>query len=89
MTPTSARVVAKVPGAEQVRLAYSSRADLADPEFVVAEGRGPEYRFQLAGLTPSTRYTYAVEIDGSLDDIRRGTLRTFAGGPMHFSIAFG
>jgi phosphodiesterase/alkaline phosphatase D-like protein len=40
------------------------------------------------GLEPSTRYHYAVEVDGALDLLRAGTFRTFAEGPQSLVIAF-
>jgi phosphodiesterase/alkaline phosphatase D-like protein len=92
--PTSAAVVARVrdPQAE-VRLAVSTREDLADPVWFPASQRPPDdpgvARFDLAGLDPGTRYHYAVEVDGALIAQRAGQLRTIPAGAASFSFAFG
>lgn len=94
LTGTSAVVVARVgdPGAE-VRLGVSTDAGLADPRWFPAVQRPPEdpglVRFEPTGLRPSTRYHYAVEVDGQLVEARAGQLRTVPAGPQSFSFALG
>lgn len=44
--------------------------------------------FDVDGLTPSRRYQYAVEVDGVLDDARRGWVETFPEGASSFLVAF-
>ncbi len=92
--PTSAAVVARVRDSQaEVRLAVSTRADLAEPIWFPASQRPPDdpgvARFDLAGLTPGTRYHYAVEVDGDLVVERVGQLRTIAHTAADFTFAFG
>ncbi len=92
--PTSAAVVARVadPQAE-VRLAVSTREDLADPAWFWASQRPPDdpgvARFEVTGLVPGTRYHYAVEVDGALVTERSGQLRPVPLGATDFTFAFG
>ena len=92
--PTSAAVVARVrdPSAD-VRLAVSTREDLADPVWFPASQRPSDdpglARFDLAGLVPGTRYHYAVEVDGLLVEERQGQVQTAPNGPADFAFAFG
>ena len=92
--PTSAAVVARVrdPQAE-VRLAVSTREDLADPVWFPASQRPSDdpgvARFDVTGLVPGTRYHYAVEVDGTLVAEREGQVRTAPDGPASFTFAFG
>jgi phosphodiesterase/alkaline phosphatase D-like protein len=94
LAPTSAAVVARVrdPQAE-VRLAVSTSADLAEPRWFPSSQRPADdpgvVRFDLAGLTPGTRYQYAVEVDGVLVSERAGQLRTIPDGAASFTFAFG
>jgi alkaline phosphatase D len=97
VTPTAARVVAHVPEAhgspsESVRLALATRADLAGARRVAGRPPAPgaeTTEFALEGLTPDTRYHYALEIGGRLDTARQGTFRTPADGPFSFRVALG
>jgi phosphodiesterase/alkaline phosphatase D-like protein len=52
-------------------------------------GNNEIWQFRASGLTPGTAYEYAVEIDGQEDQGRRGSLMTFANGPMSFTVATG
>ncbi len=44
--------------------------------------------FDVDALTPDTRYTYAVEVDGQIDAARMGGFRTPAAGAFDFTVAF-
>ncbi len=44
---------------------------------------------QAVGLEPDTRYFYALEVDGTVDRIRTGTVRTFPTSPASFTVAIG
>jgi phosphodiesterase/alkaline phosphatase D-like protein len=92
--PTSAAVVARVRDPQAVvRLAVSTRKDLADPAWFAASQRPPDdpgvARFDVTGLVPGTRYHYAVEVDGALVVEREGQLRTIPDGAASFTFAFG
>src|SRR5215207_6205685 len=92
LTPTSFTVTARlVAGARQARLATSTDAALARPEYgpprpVAGEGR--TVRLTATGLRPGTRYAYALEVDGRLDTAR-GRLATPPAGPASFRFAVG
>lgn len=74
----------------RARLAVATDEDLTDPRWIDAVDReGPVVGFELTGLAPDTEYHYAVEIDGRLDRIREGKLRTFPAGPASFTVAVG
>jgi hypothetical protein len=91
-TTDTATVVAKLSEIEErrARLAVSPRADLADPQWVVATpiggGQGV-VRFAVDGLSPDTVYHYAVEVDGTLDVVRTGRFSTMPEGPSSFTVA--
>lgn len=88
VTDSSAVVAAKVETARTVRLAYSTAADVARPQFVESSRRGPVHRFDLTELEPEMTYSYAVEADGVIDTTRAGTFTTFTTDPTDFSVAF-
>jgi len=74
----------------QARLAVATDAALTDARWVdAADSSGPVVGFELTGLVPDTLYHYAVEIDGRLDRVRQGRLRTFPAGPASFTVALG
>ena len=94
VTPTSAQVHARVPAdtAATVRLAVGTQPDLTDARRLAPEDvEAPRdvYRFALSGLTPATRYHYALLLDGRLDRSRRGAFRTFEEGASSFRVAMG
>ncbi|MDH4146444.1 MAG: alkaline phosphatase family protein, partial [Acidimicrobiia bacterium] len=62
-------------------VAVTAPRAVTEPEAAVA--------FAVDGLEPATRYGYAVEIDGVLDEVHTGTLRTFPAGPASFTVAVG
>ncbi len=92
--PDGARVTARLrdPSADAVLvvaddpgLAVGTRRIAAD-----AVGRDGAVRsFAVTGLRPARTYHYAVEVDGALDRVRAGLLRTMPAGPASFTIAFG
>ena len=95
-TSRSTRVVAKVDDdSDVVRLAVST----GDPTDGAAEdvrwsdpvevGDGDQHVARLAvdGLRPDTAYRWALEVDGRLDEVRTGTLRTLPEGPSSFTLA--
>jgi alkaline phosphatase D len=89
VTDSSARVVARVPGAPgRVRLAVAApgaaptRYDGHSPP-----GRPHMYHFRLSGLQPDTPYRYTLAVDGVLDSTRTGRVRTVADGPQSFRVA--
>lgn len=74
----------------RARLAVGTDAALTDASWIDADdGAGPVVGFEITGLAPDTTYHYAVEIDGRLDRIRQGRLRTFPAGPASFTVAVG
>ncbi|MGA8114085.1 MAG: alkaline phosphatase D family protein [Actinocatenispora sp.] len=90
VTHHSATVVARVTGT-RTRLAVADNHTLRGPRFVgpvtpTAEGVAT---FQVTGLSPDTRYFYAVEDDGHLDLARFGRFRTHGppGEPYSFTFA--
>lgn len=75
---------------ESVRLAISTRSDLADPTWVEpTDESGRVVGFRVSDLDERTAYHYAVEIDGQLDDVRTGTFTTFPEGAASFKVAVG
>lgn len=63
-------------GVEVARSAASAVPDADDPVTLV-----------LDGLEPATQYRYAVEIDGVVDEVRTGRVRTFPAGASSFTVA--
>ena len=45
--------------------------------------------FTIDGLEPDTEYHYAIEIDGNVDKVNSGRVRTFPAGPSSFTVAVG
>ncbi len=75
---------------ESVRLAVSRDPTLADPTwFEPTDESGRVVGFVLDELDADTRYHYAVEVDGELDDVRVGALRTFPDGAASYTVAIG
>jgi phosphodiesterase/alkaline phosphatase D-like protein len=87
-----ATVVAKVDhGGMKARLIISEQADLRAPvptSIAVSDEHGV-VRMPVDGLDASTQYHYAVEVDGEVDIVRTGQLRTFADGPQSLTVAIG
>lgn len=83
-----ARVVAKVTGTS-AELVVSTSPDLSSPQHIgpVTPVNGI-VRFHITGLTPNTRYYYAVETDGVLDTSLVGRFKTHppVGEPASFKI---
>lgn len=80
VSSTGGSVVAeldKTRGPYTVRLAYSTDPDLVSPSFTASQTPDQYARFDITGLSPATVYHWAVEVDGTLHDTARGTLRTF------------
>ena len=78
--------------ATTARLAVSTSASLGNSVYSApVEGdHGHVVSLRLDGLTPATRYYYAVEVDGDLDELRRGSVSTFPeGGGETFSVLVG
>lgn len=97
ITPTSARVHARVPAqsvdsSAAVRLAVSPTADFSEARFVspTAANDLPEVlAFQIQSLRPETTYHYALAFNGTIDRSRRGQFQTFGEGPHSFRVAMG
>lgn len=91
VTPTSARVTARLPSAPSpVRLAVTPSGDWQDT--TLHGGTRPsstsEVRhFALNDLSPRTTYQYALQVGGRLDTTRSGRFRTFGEGPFSFRVA--
>lgn len=69
-------VVSDDNGVEVARSAPSSVDDSREPVTLSVDG-----------LDPATDYLYAIDIDGQVDDVNVGTVRTFAAGPASFTVA--
>lgn len=96
VTSHSATVKARLSAdSDAVRLVYGTRGDLAGAQAtgtVAVSKATVGHRvatFALAGLAAATRYHFAVEVEGRLDEARAGSFRTFAEGPSSFSVALG
>ncbi len=93
VTPTSARVVARLPSApDRPRLAVTATGDWQDSTLYTGTrpSSNPEvHHFALDDLSPRTSYRYALQIDGRLDTTRSGRFRTFDVGPYSFRVALG
>lgn len=63
-------------GLEVARSASTVVLDSDDPVTLVIDG-----------LEPATQYQYAVEIDGVIDEVRTGRVRTFPDGASSFTVA--
>jgi phosphodiesterase/alkaline phosphatase D-like protein len=93
ITPTTARVRARVVGPGPVRLAVWAGEAKADAGAGAIEPTGepsPDgvLTFELAGLAPDTIHHYAIETAGGRDP-RVGRFRTFKEGALSFAFAFG
>jgi phosphodiesterase/alkaline phosphatase D-like protein len=76
------------------QLLVSPREDLADPRHVApmpAAGADATdlLGFTVDGLSPDTDYWYAIMADGTVDEARKGHIRTFPSGAASFTFAFG
>ncbi len=93
LQPGSIRVNARLAGAsDRVRLLVGRQPSLVNPrasELQAATGSPPIVTIAMTGLTPGTRYFYALEVDGEVDGARRGSFRTPLKGPQSFTFAFG
>ena len=92
VTSSSATVTARLTeGAREARLLVSIDESLSSPvasQTSGADGDGV-VNLKIDGLQPDTLYHYAVEVDGALDALRRGSFRTFPSGAASFSIVVG
>jgi phosphodiesterase/alkaline phosphatase D-like protein len=92
VTTTHAVVVAKVDDdASGAQLLIGKREDFDDAtaQGVVHPDEHGIVRLEASGLEPDTQYHYAVAVDGVIDHLRSGTLRTPADGPQSFTVAIG
>ncbi|NNK92371.1 MAG: hypothetical protein HKO87_08050, partial [Acidimicrobiia bacterium] len=87
ITPDSAVVVAQVEPGSLTRLVIEP-ADAGPFGPVVADDEGV-VRFDLSGLSSSTNYRYIVEVGGTRDEVRAGSLTTVTTDPMSFTVAAG
>lgn len=88
LTPTGARVVAKVTGTS-TRLAVSTSAAMTTPTFFGPVVPANEVvSISATGLSANTKYFYAMEDNGVLDTAKVGEFRTLplAGQPASFSM---
>jgi phosphodiesterase/alkaline phosphatase D-like protein len=74
-----------------VRLAVSDRPDLSDARWSesIEPDRHGIARFEVTGLAPDAEYHYAIEVDGAVDTVRQGRVRTLPVGPASFRVAAG
>ena len=90
VTDTSARVTVKTAVDGDVRLLVTDQPDADTGRFVSVENEDGRIRsFAINGLSPDTNYHYAVEVNGELDQGRRGRFSTFPVGPASFRLAVG
>jgi phosphodiesterase/alkaline phosphatase D-like protein len=94
LTSTSIVVKARTAAdSASVRLLVSRSADLSapltTPKQASTAAMDRVVTLPVSGLTPATRYHYAVEVDGTVDLTKRGTFRTAPEGASSFTIAFG
>lgn len=89
VTDRDAVVVAKVADGQTARLAFGTSSDLKDARYVPSDLRGPVHRFSLRELEPTTRYHYAVEVDGSVEFAMAGVFSTFGADTHSLVVAFG
>jgi len=94
-TGSSIDIWVRTAGAKDVRVVYSTSADLSEGQMTSAQRTRPENDFAavltVEGLKPDTEYHYAIEIDGGRTREERYTFRTPAakGAPVKFRFAFG
>ena len=94
LTATSIRVNAQVnEGGSSARLAVADEPGFTDPRWSearpVLQDSNRVVTFTIDGLKPGTDYHYAVEVDGELDLVRRGSFATPVDGPFSFTVALG
>ncbi len=94
LTSTSVVVKARTSAeSPAVRLLVSRTPDLAAPLATPAKpataATDRVVTLPVGGLAPATRYHYGVEVDGVVDEAKRGTFRTAPEGAGSFTIAFG
>jgi len=94
--PTSTRtaVTARIAAPDaDATLLVSTAPDLTESVAVPGQRVAPDdpgvVRFDVDGLSPDTRYYYAVSLDGTVAAERTGTLRTVAAGATDLTIAVG
>jgi hypothetical protein len=89
VTSSGASVTARLTDdALRARLVFSEDESLNSAvfsDYAGADGDGVAAMY-IEGLQPDTLYHYAVEVDGEVDDLRRGSLRTHPEGAATFSI---
>jgi alkaline phosphatase D len=94
VTPASVVVKAKLaPHATTARLLVSTNAELRSPLYSAPDKAGQPDGGNVVALTadhltPDTSYYYALEVDGNVDQDKRGQFRTFPAGPASFNFAF-
>lgn len=89
LTPTSARVVAKVEASGSVYLNVGTGPDLSGPRFgPVASSSDGIVHLAASGLEPDTAYYYGISLGNDLDPLR-GRMRTHppTGEPASFTYA--
>lgn len=94
LQPTSIRVNARLTRpSERVRLLLAGDESLTEPAASAFYSADDASRLALSipvgDLSPGRRYFYALEVDGEVDDARRGTFLTPEEGPQSFAFAFG
>jgi phosphodiesterase/alkaline phosphatase D-like protein len=92
LTASSAIVTARVAeDALRVRLLMSTDGSFTSP--IASDAHQPDgdgvVKIAIDGLQADTDYEYALEVDGAVDELRRGSLRTFPIGAASFSIVVG
>ena len=93
VTSSDALIVAKLSENSRQARVLLARDDHQGPgsptsRYYVPDGDGV-VKIRVDGLSPGTLYRYALEVDGEVDTLSRGTLRAFPAGPSSFSIAVG
>ena len=93
VTSTRAEVRARTEsdGVESLRLAVAPTDEFGDDTryFDVESEDGTIATFDASGLEPATRYHYAVEVDGRLDEVRAATFSTFPDDAASFRFTVG
>jgi hypothetical protein len=82
-------VVARVDDeVRRARLAVSTDEDLEEPAWSgsVHPDADGVVRLTIEGLSPSTTYHWAIEVDGTLDRVRTGRITTMPVGPSSFTL---
>lgn len=90
VTETGLTISCKTTGATSVRVALSTSEALTDPVYSTAAAPGAhgQSKHVFTGLTPATRYWYAVEMDAVLDAVNDpGTVRTAGADTFRFAAA--